>query len=106
MPYDASIFTVELMAILKSRKQILNRRGTSFVIGSDLQNALESITSFNPEHSLVIEMQELLAEIHQKKKCAKLCWVPSHVGIKDNERADKTAKLAIVERQISNISLP
>ena len=32
--------------------------------------------------------------------------VGSQVGIKDNERADKAAKLAIVERQISNISLP
>ena len=105
LPYDASIFTAELMAILTSLKQMLVRRGSSFVIASDSQIALKSITSFNPEHSLVIAIQELLAELYHKQKCVKFCWVPSHVGIKDNERADKTAKLAIVERQISNISL-
>ena len=68
LPYDASIFTAELMAILTSLKQILILRGPSFVISSDLQSALKSITSFNSEHSLAIEIQELLAEIHQKKK--------------------------------------
>ena len=87
-------------------KQMLVRRESSFVIASDSQSALKSITSFNPEHSLVIAIQELLAELHHKQKCVKFCWVPSHVGIKDNERADKAAKLAIVERQVSNISLP
>ena len=95
------------MAILTSLKQIVVRRGSSVVIASDSQSALKSITSFNPEHSLVLAIQELLAEIHHKKKCVKFCWVPSHViGIKDNERAEKAAKLAIVERHISDISLP
>ena len=106
LPYDASIFTAELMAILTSLKQMLVQRGSSFVIASDSQSALKSITSFHPEHSLVIAIQELLAELHHKQKCVKFCWVPSHVGIQDNERADKAAKLAIVERQITNISLP
>ena len=54
LPYDASIFTAELMAILTSLKQILILRGPSFVIASDSQSALKSITSFNPEYSLVI----------------------------------------------------
>ena len=106
LPHDGSIFTAELMAILTSLKRILVRRGSSFVIASDSRSALKSITSFNPEHSLVIAIQELLPEIHHKQKCVKFCWVPSHVGIIDNERADKAAKLAIVERQISNLSLP
>ena len=40
LPYDASIFTAELMAILTSRKRILVRRGSSFVIASDSQSAI------------------------------------------------------------------
>ena len=66
LPSDASIFTAKLMAILTSLKQILNQRGLSFVIASDSKSTLKSISSFNPEHSLVIEIQEVLAEIHRK----------------------------------------
>ena len=35
LPYDASIFTAELMAILTSLKQMLVQKGSSFVIASD-----------------------------------------------------------------------
>ena len=103
---DASIYTAELMAILTSLKEILIQRGKSYVIVSDSQSALTAIKSFNPDHSIIIEIQETLSDIYRSKKSVRFCWVPSHVGVKENERADQAAKSAVNEAQIRNITLP
>ena len=62
------------------------------VIFSDLLSSLQAIHSFNIDKDL---MQKFIKEYSVQTKQGKtiaLCWIPSHVGIPGNEKADSAAK--------------
>ena len=43
-------------------------------------------------HLILIQMYDILAYLHNKRKQITLCKVPAHIVIKENEEADKEAK--------------
>ena len=66
----------------------------SFVISSDFRIALQargSIYTFSP---LVLKMQPFLCDFHARRKFVSFCWIPSHVGLSVNEKADVLPKRA------------
>ena len=65
----------------------------STVIYCDSRSALQAVNSLNSPHPVVREIQDWLAVMSARKKIT-LCWVPAHVGICGNERADQRAKAA------------
>ena len=89
LPDSASVHTAELTAIVKALKLIHNSPHKKFVIYSDSQGALQSLNIFNSFHPLIQEAQEWLFKIKCRFKSVCFCWVPSHVGIKGNEKADQ-----------------
>ena len=91
---NASIFTAELTAILKSLEYVNKIEGKRFTIYSDSYSALTAIKQFNPSHPLIWKIQEWLCWLASRYKSVQFCWVPAHVGIKGNEKADTEARLA------------
>ena len=95
LPDSTSIHTAELTAIIKALKIVCNSSYKKFVIFSDSTSAVLSLNKFNSHHPLIQVAQEWLFRIRCKFKSVRFCWVPSHVGIKGNEMADKEAKNAV-----------
>ena len=91
LPREASIFTAELSAILKALTIIRNSIPLSWTVFSDSQAAIQAIAHPNPKHPLVRSIQSLLIELQNLNKKISFCKVPSHVGVRGNEAADKAA---------------
>ena len=106
LPYCSSIFTAELYAILTALKQIISFNYENIVIFCDSQSVLQSLQVFNTTHPLVIEVLEWIVLAKRRGKDVKFCWVPAHVGISGNERADELAKFAAVALEAKDCPLP
>ena len=67
----------------------------NYVIFSDSLSTLQSLNHFNSPHPTV---RKILHEIDnvRLRRCSsiKFCWIPSHIGIAQNEKADAAAKAA------------
>ena len=75
------------------------------VIFSDSTSSLQSINGFNLDSDLV---QKFLKDYTIPAKNVKniiLCWIPSHLGILGNEKAEATAKAAL-SLPVTRMKLP
>ena len=84
------------MAVIMGLQWVEKAKPVKVVLCVDSVSVLLSL------QSLKSGREDLLMEVHQSlyrlfrigiKVC--FCWVPAHVGIKGNEEADKTAKIAL-----------
>lgn len=114
LPTSTSIFTAELMAIYQALKEVNeSSRGNYFIFTDSLSSikALQAqIVKNNLARNVVLMTQEIL------KKGSKIifAWIPSHVGINENERVDEYANTArthgtllaktVIEDEFKNIS--
>ena len=109
LPSECSIFTAELFAVFFALKYIFNssKQGDRFVIYIDSFSVLNSLKRLFPDSVLVQELQDWLVLLHSRKKVTvEFCWVPSHVGVGGNERADIAAKSASRLTHISPVNIP
>jgi len=103
---DASIFTVELMAIYRALKRVSGRLGADnrpITVFTDSRSAIISINKYPQKNSLSLHIQQLIAGLRQN---VTLCWVPSHVGVVQNERVDTLARTASRNQVVRNCALP
>ncbi|XP_026819514.1 uncharacterized protein LOC113558217 [Rhopalosiphum maidis] len=106
LPSTCSIYTAEALAILLAIKYINKKENQKHIILSDSLSTLISVQNkFNPS-DIAIQIQNRLEEANQKNNNIIIMWVPGHIGIIGNEKADKQAKLAISspDSQYINIS--
>ena len=81
----------ELCTIRSALNIVWNGAGDVWLF-SDNRGALESLVSDNPTlGNLVIECKAALYRLDHNRH-VKFVWVPSHVGIQGNEKADELAK--------------
>ena len=92
--YDIKLFAT--LKLLQQAKQNINSSIKNIWIFSDNQTAIHRICknskSLDQEISYKIQL-EAEALFFQNIQLH-ICWVPGHVGIYDNEQADKAAKIA------------
>ena len=89
LPPHSSIFTAEALAILKA---IQITKAKNNLIISDSLSAILAIKN-NSNHFLI---NKIIEELKTTQNQFTLFWVPSHVGIKENEIVDKAATEARV----------
>ena len=94
LPGHASVFTSELVALVKALSYIEVGSETLHLILTDSLSALLALRTFYPQNPLVQDILKRLTALDQAGKEITLCWIPSHVGILGNELADAAAKRA------------
>ena len=92
---NLTVYTAELIAIKQALIWIKQAPANSYVIFSDSLSALQSLDtgSCASRPNTVQKIKELLTEVTKRSEVV-FVWIPSHVGIAGNERADHLAKSA------------
>lgn len=94
------IMSLELVAILEALNYINDVSNPNVVIFTDSKSALQHIARCTSGLRGVSIAYDILKEINNlaiKGVNLKLQWIPSHIGIRGNEEADRLAKLAVLE---------
>lgn len=74
---------------------MLCQRQLSGVIMYDSQSALQAISSALPTHRILIhQILHELVTAQELSLCIRFLWIPSHVGIVNNDKVDLLAKAA------------
>ena len=95
LPDSASIFTAEIWAIITALEEIKNASESKFIIFTDSLSCLQALLYMKLEHPLIGMAIRKCVFLNIANKDIILCWVPSHVGIRGNEKADSAAKSAL-----------
>ena len=91
----ASVFIAELSAIVLALRTIFTLPVNSFVIFSDSRSVLSALNSSTPFiYPLVLPALEWLYLLSNRGYRVGFYWVPDHVGVPGNERADRLAREA------------
>lgn len=99
LPSTTSIFTAEVYAISRSLQVIedINTTNQKYVIYSDSLSAITSIRNIYPKLQIIQEIQNQLNKLKLENNIQiTLTWVPAHIGILGNEKADIAAKDASI----------
>ena len=91
----ASIFRAELYAITLAMDFIHRSKDTKFIVFLDSLSSLEALNGFKIEVDLVLKIIKDYTSLIKAGKVIEFCWIPSHVNIPGNERADTAAKAAL-----------
>lgn len=94
LPDKASIFSAELKAIWLALDHIQHDRHGLFVVFSDSLSCLQALRNEIYSNSIIAVLLEKLSRLCETKQIY-FCWIPSHIGIPGNEKADKAAKSAL-----------
>lgn len=100
LPDSASIYTAELHAILFAVASIVRLEASEYVIYSDSRSALQCVCDPFSPNPIVGQVHIWLRFLRRKRKLVHFCWVPAHVGIPGNERADLAAKAIISDTEV------
>ena len=97
-----AIHTAEMMAIRQALQYLITEKPKTAVIYSDSLGALQSLDrgESRTRPNLTREVIELNHSINTSETATRLQWVPSHVGLGGNERADRLAKEALDQPSI------
>ena len=91
---EASICTAELLAIEAAIEYIWDSSDEEFMIITDSLSSLQALKSQKLNNPIVSNIVHMCHYLSGHKDIV-FCWVPSHIGIQGNERADVLAKAAL-----------
>ncbi|XP_068238957.1 uncharacterized protein [Palaemon carinicauda] len=87
-----SVLQSELLGITAALS-IIKRNKDNAIIATDSLSALQSLTPRKAEANTIVRRAiDLLSQIKQAGRMVAFIWVPSHIGIRGNERADELSK--------------
>ena len=102
---DGSVYTAELTALVLALKMVYKSKHRRFLICSDSLSALQAISGRNMNHPQLLEFFTAYTALKSNGFDIVLAWVPGHVGIPGNEKADSLARKASKHKR-SNQTLP
>ena len=94
LPTESSIFTAEARAIDLALNITSKSKPKKFILFSDSLSVLLSLRNKKFQNPLIIKLLSRLDSMSNRKEII-ICWTPSHIGVRGNERADSAAKSAI-----------
>lgn len=95
-PFSCSIYTGETLAILEALKvAIKTPRDT--IIFTDSLSAIQGIQQLYPRDPILQQIKSQISKFHQLDKTIEFTWIPSHIGIPGNEKADSIARAATTD---------
>ena len=104
LPDNVSIFSAEIKAIDLALDHIKQSRNSDFIIFSDSLSVLQSLHNRHIENPLLLDVLLKHNELAELNRIV-FCWLPSHVRIKGNKKADIAAKSALT-LNISDLKIP
>jgi len=99
----ASIYTAEMMAVLNAVRRAVASNTQLTTIFTDSRSVIQGINGYNSKHAIVQEIQQIITN---SGITLNLCWVPSHVGVKENEAVDREAREAVEHGILDDCELP
>ena len=108
LPDKSSIFSAELHALYLALDWVetADDDERNFIIFPDSKSALQAISGQDWTLPLVLYILERLNWLVQyQEKRILFYWIPSHVGIIGNEKADTAAKAGLSKR-VTNVPIP
>ena len=106
LPTESSIFTAEAAALKLAEQHIQSQTLRRTVMYSDsLSCSLQTLKNKNIEHPIIREIVHILTYLKGVGSQIEFCWIPSHIGIKGNEKADRIAK-GVIDHKLYEIKLP
>ena len=105
LPINSSIFTGEAKALELAINFVKCSKNKNHIIFSDSLSCLQAIKNQKIDHPYIYQILKEYTILKQKGYIIIFCWVPSHIGIKGNEKADIAAKNAL-QLPISNFKIP
>ena len=91
---NASTMQTELAAIRETLKHTISNDQGNITIHIDCKSALQAIQQhkIKDNKTLITDIKHLLRQHHLTNKIVHINWIPSHIGIPGNEKADELAK--------------
>jgi len=105
LPNSISIYTAELYAILLALNELSKQQHKHYLLFSDSLSSLNSIDNKKIDHPITLQILLKYHNLFTHSYNIIFCWLPSHVGITGNEKADKAAKSAL-NKPILRIPIP
>jgi kelch-like protein 2/3 len=106
LPDDTSIFTAEAKAMLLVLRYIEERGHTGkFLICSDSLSCLQALKNKQFKSPIILEIVGLYNSLILNQCEIVFCWIPGHVGILGNTKADQLAKDAL-QLDVSPSTIP
>ena len=94
----------EICAIDLALDIISKNKYSKYIIFSDSLSVLTLLKNKILENPLIIKLLNRLDSMSSHKEII-MCWIPRHIGVSDNERADSAAKSAL-DLSPDNTSIP
>lgn len=94
LPVMATVMTSELYAIKLALDIIRDTNHNNYVICSDSLSSIQCIDHYTENNHLLHRIMYLIDQRITEGNNIIISWVPSHVGIENNEKADVAAKEA------------
>ena len=92
LPKKASIFSAEICAMNLALKLVST--SNKFLIHLNSITVLQSLKNTKLDNPFIVK---LLNQLNSMNHCKKVifCWIPIHIGIQENNKADSLAKAAL-----------
>ena len=106
LPDGASIYSAEASAI-NSALKIIETHSTNnyeYIIFTDNMSVLTALENRKTNDPITTKILDQIEETSTNKDLV-FCWIPSHVGIRGNDRADQAAKEAL-KLEPSHVKIP